>query len=147
MKSEMDYRVLAVDELKRYRKNCIAEKITKSKIIEYETALKSSGSGAGGTTPNSGGGNKTEHKWLSLIASIEDEKMRFKKVAREVRRVESAMSVLSDGEARILRLACIEERNMDEIAANEHMSRATAYRLRDSALINFTRAFYGAVVT
>ena len=146
----MDYRDKAIDELSRYLANCKAKEITKSRIVEQETALKSIR--AGGTTPNSGGGNKTEHKWLSLIASIEDEKMRFKKVAREVRRVEEAMSVLPEDEARILRLVYIEKRNkekhsMDEIAANEHISRATAYRLRDSALINFTRAFYGAVIT
>lgn len=142
----MDYRLLAIDELKKLNHNYTAEKVIKLRIIDLDTRLKSSGGGIGGATPNIGGGNKTEHKWLSLISSISDEKKRLKDVNRAIRRVELALSAVSEEEARILREAYIENRNMDEIAGKEHVSRATAYRLRDSALINFTRAFYGAVV-
>ncbi len=142
----MDYRKLAADELMRLNHNYTAEKVIKLRIIELDAILKSSGGGSDGATPNSGGGNKTEHKWLSLISSIDDEKQRLRSVARAIRRVELALSAISDEEARILRAAYIENRNMDEVAGHEHVSRATAYRLRDSALISFTRAFYGAVV-
>lgn len=143
----MDYRLLAADELRKLNHNYTAEKVIKLRIIELDNILKSSGGGTGGATPNSGGGNKTEHKWLSLISSIDDEKRRLKTVTRAIRRVELALSAVSEEEARVLRSAYIENRNMDDIAGCEHVSRATAYRLRDSALINFTRAFYGAVVT
>lgn len=143
----MDYRVLAIDELKKLNHNYTAEKNIKSRILELETALKSSGIAlVGGVVPSSGGENKTEHKWLSLISSIDDEKQRLISVARGIERVETALSAVSEDEARILREAYIEERRMDEIADIEHISRSTAYRLRDSALINFTRAFYGAVI-
>ncbi len=142
----MDYRLLAADELKRLNHNYTAERIIKSRILELETSLKSSG-GASGTTPNNGGGNKTEHRWLNLIASISDEKNRLREVMRSIKRVETALSAVSEEEARILRKVYIEGREMNEIAAIEHISRATAYRLRDSALISFTRTFYGAVVT
>lgn len=142
----MDYRVLAIDELKRLNHNYTAEKIIRSRILELDAALKSSGGGAGGATPNPGGGNKTEHRWLNLISSISDEKKRLREVTRDIRRVETALSAVTEGEVRILRAAYIEGRDMNEIAGKEHISRATAYRLRDSAIISFTRAFYGAVV-
>ncbi len=143
----MDYRVLAVDELKKLNHNYTAEKNIKSRIFELETALKSSGIAlVGGSVSSSGGENKTEHKWLSLISSIDDEKQRLISVTRGIKRVETALSAVSGDEERILREAYIEERRMDEIADIEHISRSTAYRLRDSALINFTRALYGAVV-
>lgn len=142
----MDYRELAADELRKLNHNYTAEKVIKLRILELDARLKSSGGAMGGATPNFGGGNKTEHKWLNLISSLNDEKKRLRDVARAIKRVEMALSAVSDDEARILRAAYIENRKMDEIAGKEHMSRATAYRLRDSALISFTRAFYGAVV-
>lgn len=143
----MDYRVLAADELKRLRHNYTAEKTIQLRILELDSLLKSSGQGSGGTTPTGGGGNKTEYKWLSLISSIDDEKRRLKKVTREIKRVELALSAITEEEARILRLLYVENRNIDDVAGIEHMSRATAYRTRDKALASFTRALCGAVVT
>ena len=142
----MDYRVLAADELRILRYNYTAQKTIKLKIFELETLLKSVGSGCGGSPPSGSGGNKTEHKWLSLISSIDDEKRRLDTVDREIERIELALSALSEEEAKILKMAYIENRSMDNISEQEHISRATAYRMRDTALENFSRALYGAVV-
>ena len=136
----MDFRILAVDELRRYKSLLTASQTTKLKIIELEGMLKSSGSGSGGE-------NKTDSEWLDLISSIDDEKGRFESVARETKRVEFALESLNEEEAQILKALYIEEQKIDTFAEKEHMSRATAYRLRENAVINFTRSLYGVVIT
>ena len=143
----MDFRILAVDELRRYKSLLTASQTTKLKIIELEGMLKSSGGGSGGEIAGTGGGNKTEHKRLSLISSIDDEKGRLKSAARGTKRVELALESLNEEEAQILKALYIDGQKIDTFAEKEHMSRATAYRLREIAVINFTRSLYGAVIT
>lgn len=143
----MDYREHAIDELSRLRQNYTSVENIKSRIVEMETSLKSAGGGTGGAAPSNGGGNKTEEKWLSLISRIGDEKERLRGITRSIKRIERALSVIGEDEARILKELYVIGRNVDEVANILHTSRATAYRMRDSALIKFTRALYGAVIT
>ena len=142
----MDYRILAVDELLNIKKYRTAEKIAKIRICELESTLKSVGGGASGGTAKSGE-NKTEHRWLSLLASIDDERERLEGATRNIEKVEIALSAVSEDERKLLEMCYIQKKSVERFAEEASMSRATAYRLRDEALINFTRAMYGTVIT
>lgn len=140
----MDYRSHAIDELQKYRSDLTAVKIIAEELQDIEARMVSVG---GGATPNRGGGNKTEEKWLNLLSNAADEELRLKEVKKRIKRVETALKALSTDDARILKLIYVEERRMEQVASAMHTSRATAYRMRDDALIRFTRSLYGAVVT
>jgi DNA-directed RNA polymerase specialized sigma subunit len=141
----MDYREHAIDELQKYASHLTAVKIITEELQDIEARMVSVG--GGGETSNRGGGNKTEEKWLNLLANAADEELRLKEVKKRIKRVETALKALSTDDARILKLIYVEERRMEQVAAAMHTSRATAYRMRDDALIRFTRSLYGAVVT
>ena len=141
----MDYRVLAAEELRGYRQKCAALRNIRERIKECEESLSSTG--ASGAAPNRGGGNKTERRWLNLIATIDDEKRRYREMSRAVNRVDRALSVIPEEEAKLLREIFIDGEEIERTAENEHMSRRNLYRKRSEALIHFTRALYGAVIT
>lgn len=143
----MDYRKICADELRRLNQMRTASKIIKDRILELEGKMKSVGGGSGGTAPNRGGGNKTEEKWLNLIVSVGEEKKRLREVLREIKRIEVGLDAIAEEERKILIAAYVEGEDMRDIAEREHISRATAYRLRDEAIISFARATYGTVVT
>ena len=73
------------------------------------------------------------------------EKERLEKVSQEIRRIEGAFEALDEEEAKILCMSYVEHRGMEDIAMKEHISRATAFRKREKALENFTRALFGVV--
>ena len=142
----MDYREKAIDELRILRTDYTAEKLIRERMSDIEAAMTSVGGGSNGGMPK-GGGNKTEEKWLNLLANAADENIRYRQVKKRIKRVEAALNAISTDEARLLKLLYVEEREMDEIATSMHISRSTAYRRREDALISFTRSLYGAVVT
>ena len=142
----MDYRELAVDELKKLNHNYAKEKLIKSNILELEARLTSLGGSSRGIAENSGG-NKTENKWVDLISQISDEKQKLCEVKRAINRVERALSVITDAEAGLLRKLYVKGLRIDETSENMHISTRTVCRLREHAIINFTRALYGSVVT
>ena len=141
----MDYREKAIDELHILRTDYIAEKLIREKMADVESSM-TSGRGGGSGMPK-GIGNKTEEKWLNLLANAADEEIRYKQVKKRIKRVEAALNALSTDEARLLKLLYVEEKKIEECAQRMHISRSTAYRLREDALISFTRSLYGAVVT
>lgn len=142
----MDYREKAIDELRILRTDYTAEKLIRERIADIESSMTSVGGGSNGGMPK-GGGNKTEEKWLNLLANAADEDIRYRQVKKRIKRVEAALNAISTDEARLLKLIYVEERKIEECARVMHISRATAYRLREDALISFTRSLYGAVVT
>ena len=142
----MDYRVFAIDELQRVNQLYAAERNIKSRIAEIDSRMKSVNSGGTGTSGGRGD-NKTEHKLLSLIASKDDEKNRLREVLRGIKRVEDSLATLTDAERKVLQALYVEGRSANELAAAEYSSRSTIYRIRDDALIKFTRAMFGAVIT
>ena len=144
----LDFREIAADELSRLNHNYSAVKIIKSRIAEYEEKLSGCGKGTtDGAAPMRGGGNKTEMRWLNMISNIEDEKKRLRDVGRSIKRCETALSAIAPEEKSILQKVYIEGRDVKDVAVSEHLSRSSAYRLRDRALINFTRAYFGTVIT
>ena len=147
MGNVVDYRELAIDELKKLKQYYAAEKIIKSRITELDACLKSIGGKTRGASTKDGGGNETENKWVNIISNISDEEERLKRVTCAIKRVDLALSAVSDEEAKFLRWAYVEGAGIDNFAQTEHMGTRIVYRLRKRALINFARAFFGAVVT
>ena len=134
----MDYTVPAAEELKTLRNKRISEKAIKLQIIERETLLRTCEE----TYPP---GERKDMRCKILSSDIEREKERLEKVSQEIRRIEGAFEALDEDETKILCMSYVEHRSMEEIAMKEHISRATAFRKRERALENFTRALFGVV--
>jgi len=145
----MDYRKLAVDELRHINELRSADRICRNRLDELTAELHSMKIPSPQSDPVQGGGNKTEERWLSIIASQMDEERRLKNVRRRLKRFNTAWVVLSERDRAVLTGFYIDTNGngAERVANREHCDRATAYRWRDEAIISFARAFYGAVVT
>lgn len=142
----MDYRVFAEDELLNYDLKCIAVKIGKERLRELEMDFESIG-GRNNARCNRGAGNRTEERWLNMIINIEDEKERLEKAQKSIERIDLALSALPEEQKRILKALYFDEVHMTPLAKRENVSMRTLYRMKDKALMNFTRAYFGAVIT
>lgn len=134
----MDYTVLAAAELKGLRDKRISQKAIKLQITELETLLGK----CEGTYPP---GEKKDIRCKILNSNIDKEKERLEKVSQEILRIEGALEALDEDETKILCMSYVEHRSMEDIAMKEHVSRATAFRKREKALEDFTRALFGVV--
>lgn len=145
----MDYRRYAIDELRRVNGLRAAERVCRDRLAELSEELRAFRIPSPQTDPVQGGGNKTEERWLSIIASQQDEERRLKNTRRRLRRFNTAWAVLSERDRAILETWYIETGNFDRaevVSSREHCGRATAYRWRDEAIICFARAYFGTVV-
>lgn len=144
----MDYRTMAINELRNIPALRAAERICRDRLAEMEDELTSFRIPSPQSDPVQGGGNKTEERWLSIIAAQQDEERRLRNVRRRLRRFNTAWGALSERDRSVLSDWYIEpgmdcpERTM----RREGCSRRTAYTYRDSALVTFTRSFYGVVI-
>ena len=95
------------------------------------------------------GTNHTEEQWLNIIASKADEERRLRNVLRCLKRFDIAWCVLDAQAQKVLtEFFIVGGRGCAErLAGKEFCDIRTAYRWRDEALIEFTRAYFGAVVT
>jgi len=145
----VDYRKFAMDELRHIEELRAAERICRDRLLELRESLHSIKSPALETEPVKGGGNKTEERWLNIIAAQMDEEKRLRNVRRRIKRFDVAWAVLSERDQLVLTVWYIEGGSFDraeKLSNREGCGRATAFRWRDEALISFTRAFYGEVV-
>lgn len=144
----MDYRQLAIDELRRIADLRIARTICADRLRELSDRMTTI---PGTSNPDRvpGGGHSTEDRLLGLIAAKSDEERRLRDIRRSLARFDHAWQALDEQEQMVLDAFYISKhRNAaDWVAACAPCDRATAYRWRDKALIHFTRAFYGAVAT
>ena len=92
----MDYRKLAIDELRNIEQLRAAEKVCRDRLAELNAELHSIKIPSPQTDPVKGGGNKVEERWLNLIASKTDEERRLKSIQRRLRRFNTAWAVLSE---------------------------------------------------
>lgn len=144
----MDYRKLAIDELRNIEQLRAAEKVCRDRLLELNESLKSLKTSTPQSDPVKGGGNKVEERWLNLIASKTDEERRLKSIQRRLRRFNTAWGVLSERDQTVLMEFYIVggKASAERVATKEYCDRATAYRWRDEALIRFARAYFGEVV-
>ena len=145
----MDYRKLAIDELRNIEQLRAAEKVCRDRLLELNESLKSLKTSTPQSDPVRGGGSQTEERWLNLIAAKMDKERRLKSIQRRLRRFNTAWATLPERDKMVLQIWYIDSGNYDRaecVVNREHCGRATAFRWRDEALINFARAFFGAVV-
>lgn len=144
----MDYRRLAIDELRHVNELRTAERICRDRLAELADELRSLKIPAPQTDPVQGGGSKTEERWLNLISAQIDEERRLKNVRRRLKRFNTAWAILSERDKAVLNEWYIVGGNScaERVATREHCDRATAFRWRDEAIISFARAFFGAVI-
>jgi hypothetical protein len=145
----MDYRIRAIDILGRVD----AQRSAKTNCIEQIRELDAKMAALPGlSSPDAlpgGGGNHTEDRWLSLIAAKTDAEERLRGALRALKQFERAWELLDERDHDVLTEFYISGRRgaPDRLALKLHCDRSTTYRWRDDALIRFTRAFYGIVVT
>lgn len=145
----MDYRTLAIDELRNISARRTAAYVCRDRLAELSGRLRSLRGRTQSTEPVTGSGdNQVEAQWLSLLASKADEEQRLKTVLRCTRRFDAAWQTLTDRDRDVLTEFYITggKGAADRVSVIMHCDRATAFRWRDDALISFTRAFFGAVV-
>jgi len=146
----MDYRKYAIDELRHVNELRAAERICRDRLAELQAELTRLKVPSLQTDPVSGGGNKVEERWLGIIAAKADEERRLKSIRRRLRRFDTAWETLSERDRAVLATWYIDLGRFDraDSIVREHgCARSTAIVWRDTALLNFTRAFFGAVVT
>lgn len=145
----MDYRKFAEDELKHIEELRAAEKICGDRLSDLNEQLHTSRVPSLQSDPVKGGGSKIEDRWLNIISQKIDEEKRLRNVRRRLKRFNTAWAVLSDRDQNVLTVFYIRSCRgaAERIASKEHCDERTAFRWRDDALLCFTRAFYGEVVT
>lgn len=145
----MDYQKYAIDELVHIEQLRVAEKVCRDRLAELNEKLHTVKIPSPQTDPVKGGGSKTEDRWLNLITAKADEEKRLKNVRRRLRRFNTAWAVMSERDQNVLTAFYIQggKNCAERIASREHCDERTAFRWRDEALLCFTRAFYGDIVS
>lgn len=145
----VDYRKQAIDELKRINELRAAETVCRDRLSELNAKLRGVKVPSPQTEPVQGGGNKIEERWLNLMLAKDDEEKRLKSIVRGLRRFDIAWAVLSERDHNVLTEFYINGKwgAAERIANSEHCDERTARRWRDEALIRFTRALLGTVIT
>ena len=146
----MDYRKIAIDELRHINEIRTAEAVCRDRLIELNDRLRSLKIPAPQTDPVQGGGSRTEDRWLNIIAAKCDEEKRLRNVRRRLKRFDTAWAALDERDRSVLKTWYIDPGRFDRadcVVQKLRCARSTAYEWRDEALINFSRAYFGAVVT
>ena len=146
----MDYRKLAIDELRRIGTLRTAETICRDRLHEMDSKMRSAKGVKLSAEPVTGSGaNHTEEQWLNIISAKADEERRLRNVMRCLKRFDQAWVALDEQARKVLtEFFIVGGRGCAErLAGKEFCDIRTAYRWRDEALVEFTRAYFGAVVT
>ena len=145
----MDYRTLAIDELRNISARRTAAYVCRDRLAELTGRLRGLRGRTQSTEPVTGSGdNQVEAQWLNLLAAKTDEEQRLKTVLRCTRRFDEAWQTLTDRDRDVLtEFYIVGGRGAaDRAALKLRCDPRTAFRWRDEALIAFTRSFFGAVV-
>jgi len=141
----MDYKKMAIDDLKRHENRiqsieAITEKI---KALEYE---KLSLRGMSNSEPVQGGDlNRQETKLINIISEQGRLRNQLVAVQTHVERLDKALDNLSDKERTVLDRFYINPlRDHVELLCEElGYEKRQVYRIKDNALYNLTIALYG----
>jgi hypothetical protein len=145
----MDYREFAIDLLKRKNQLSSARNIIKDEIEELEREKYSCKTASLNAVPVSGSGNnKYEERLISIIASLDDCRFRYKAVERELKMIEQGMSGLNDYYVQLLEGFFVHGAKgaADSLMSRFYKERSCLYADRNKALEAFTRSVYGVVL-
>ena len=142
----MNWKKEAVNDLKSYpqRKKSLANIKDRIRILEEQfTSL----SGISTDTPVKGGMSRQEEKMLNNISEREKLSANSKIAEGLVKLTEKGLEVLEKRERQVLEGFYFEksDNNVERLCRELNVEKSTLYRIKDAALIKFTRAVYGIV--
>ena len=142
----MNWRKKAANDLRTYpeRKAAIENIRERIEILEEQfTSLK----GISTDTPVMGGMSRQEEKMLDNISEREKLSSSLKIAENLVKLTEKGLDVLEKRERQVLEGFYFErsENNVERLCRELNVEKSTLYRIKDSALVKFTRASYGVV--
>lgn len=141
------WKMQAMNDLEMYeaRKTSIANISEQLRELEEEmTSIRSPGAESSSVQ---GGGSRKDARYINNIVSRDRLKENLKEAKRNVRRVERAMTALTDDEKDILKRFFIkrEKEAAFDLADKFGIERKTVYYRRDLALEKFTIAMYNGL--
>lgn len=144
----MDYKYLAIDKLKRYNELKIAENNIRLRIAEIQMNRKSIESPKPSNVPfTTSNTNKTEEKFINLIAQEQEETKTLNRTRNEIKQIENAFQNLTDEEHRTLEAfyICRPKDHIEMLMKEFGYEKSNVYNIKDKALEKFTRSLYGVV--
>lgn len=145
----MNWKREAVDKLRNYEPHKRAIENIPKEIKRLESIYAGIRSATTDSTPVSGGSNTREDVMLSNIVHRDELRRRLREARLWVSMVDKALAVLDDEERLVLDRFYIHQRkgNVGELCERLNVEQSSVYRKRDSALLRFTLALYGATET
>ena len=142
----LNWRKEAANDLRTYpeRKAAIENIRERIEVLEEQfTSLK----GISTDTPVMGGMSRQEEKMLDNISEREKLSSSLKITEDLVKLTEKGLDVLEKRERQVLEGFYFErsENNVERLCRELNVEKSTLYRIKDSALVKFTRALYGVV--
>ncbi len=141
----MDYREYSKDLLSRKKNLVSAYSVINTeleKLEEEKYACKTA-------ELNAAEGERSPHRQrlLSVLANIEDCRLRRSVVERELIKIEKGMNGLSDYQKELLEEFFVEHKMgaADDLMERHYKERSSLYRDRNRALDEFTRSVYGVL--
>lgn len=145
----VDWTAVAKDKLKEYslKKASISNLTDEIRELQYRRSSIRSAMSDG--SPVAGGTNKREDKLLNTIVLQKELEENLRIVTRWVRRVENALSELSEEERIILERFLIhpEKGAAERLAMDLGVDIKTVYHRKDRAVKRFTMALCGCLTT
>ncbi len=142
----MNWKKEACNDLRTYpqRKESIENIRERIKVLEEQfTSLH----GISTDTPVMGGMSRQEEKMLDNISERERLASSLKIAEDLVKLTEKGLDTLDKRERQVLEGFYFErsENNVERLCHQLNVEKSTLYRIKDSALVKFTRALYGVV--
>ena len=141
----MDWKIVAISDLKKYNELLVARHNLQDKIKQLEDDSVALRSALGNTDEISRSGSGNNDKILNNIAMREKLADNLAAIKPLITRIESGLNILTADEYLAIRIKYIDARKnaMDEITRQIGYEKRNAYRILNSALLRFTRATYG----
>lgn len=141
----MDWKAIAINDLKKYNDLLVGRQILKERIEALEKDSVELRSALGYTDSVSGANTNNQDKILNNIVMREKLVENLAAITVLITRIETGLSVLTSDEHLAIRVKYIDNRKhaIDEISSHIGYEKRHAYRVLNSALLRFTRATYG----
>lgn len=134
-----------IEELEKYRPRKQAEKNIPEQIRELESEMTSIKSPGTDNTGGRGGGGRYDDRYLNNIVTRELLAENLKEVKRQLKRMDRALSTLTDEEMEIVISFYMDQEKEAafNLADRLNIDRKTVYPRRETALKKLSQAMYG----
>ena len=143
----MNYKQFAIDDLKNYEALRISLMNLPDKISEIQSRKTEIRSARTDGVPVKGGGNAYEERILDCMVAEARLDVTLQRNKWRMNDLERSLSHLTDEERRVLDLFYMHHRSkcVDILCQELHYEKSQIYRIRDQALIRFTKMMYGCI--